>query len=160
MKEIVLTNHIEKCIVDDDDYESLITNDWYFDKKRNAIYACFKLGHNKYHTKKIGPVILNISKKGFTVKNINLDVFDNRKENLCVEPVKSQLRRIGNKISSSKYLGVKRLPNGRYRSTIQVSKVKYHIGIFKNETEAAMAYNKKAKELLGENAVLNEIPNE
>lgn len=45
----------------------------------------------------------------------------------------------------------------RFRSTIQVNQQKIYIGSFKTAEEAAKAYNKKAIELLGNKARLNEI---
>lgn len=44
-----------------------------------------------------------------------------------------------------------------WRAVITKNKQKYHLGLFKLEIDAAMAYNKKAIELYGKNAILNKI---
>ena len=60
---------------------------------------------------------------------------------------------------SSKYIGVSL--NKRYnkwQSEITHQNKKYSLGSFKDEKQAAEAYNKKAVELYGEFANLNEFP--
>jgi len=60
------------------------------------------------------------------------------------------------KNTSSKYKGVTfRKSVGKYQSRICVNKKPMHIGMFKTEIEAAMAYNRKAKELFGSFARFN-----
>jgi len=61
--------------------------------------------------------------------------------------------------STSKYKGVcwdKR--NKKWGVTIQANKKKYHLGYFKDEIDAAKAYDKKAKKLHGQFACLNFPP--
>lgn len=58
----------------------------------------------------------------------------------------------------SKYRGVThhiRRGYSYWRAKITVNKKVYYIGEFKNEKEAAMAYDRKARELLGNDAKLN-----
>ena len=58
----------------------------------------------------------------------------------------------------SKYRGVsKSWKSGYYRAYMTVNGIKYHLGQFLNENEAALAHNKKAIELLGDKAKLNKI---
>ena len=60
--------------------------------------------------------------------------------------------------ASSSYIGVSiRRNNGRWGSNISFDKHRIHIGVFSTEEEAALAYNKKAIELYGDNARLNII---
>ncbi len=47
----------------------------------------------------------------------------------------------------------------KYRAEIKCNGEKYRLGRFKTENEAAIAYNKKAIELYGTNANLNNIDN-
>ncbi len=61
------------------------------------------------------------------------------------------------KKATSIYKGVNLFKNGRWRSYIRCNYKYIHIGFFNTEVEAALAYNKKAKELFGEFAVLNII---
>jgi group I intron endonuclease len=58
--------------------------------------------------------------------------------------------------SSSKYIGV-RLRNGRYTAELCMGGKNIHIGSFGDEIEAALAYNEFAKNILGDDAVLNII---
>ena len=47
--------------------------------------------------------------------------------------------------------------NNRYRAVISVNRKSVHIGMFNTPEEAALAYNKKSKELFGENGKQNVI---
>ncbi|AXF54590.1 HNH endonuclease [Salicibibacter kimchii] len=62
------------------------------------------------------------------------------------------------KNTSSKYKGVTWLKKYcKWQSQIQKNGKHYYLGVFETESEAALAYNKVAKELFGEYARLNEI---
>ncbi len=87
---------------------------------------------------------------------------DNRKDNLrFVTVAQNQQNRRSFKNSSSQYKGVcwfKR--DNRWQVHIGHKGKQTHLGYFTCEHEAALAYNKKAKELFGEYALLNEVKNE
>ena len=60
------------------------------------------------------------------------------------------------KNSSSKYKGVSwNKANKRFLATISCDGKTYHLGTFKDEIEAAKAYDKKAKQLFEEFAYLH-----
>ena len=60
--------------------------------------------------------------------------------------------------NSSGYKGVFGHPESKkWRAQIRKDKITYHIGTFETKEEAALAYNKKAIELFGEFAWLNDI---
>lgn len=60
--------------------------------------------------------------------------------------------------SKSKYKGVSyRKDNDKWVATIMKNYEKYNLGTFDSEEEAALAYNKKAVELFGDFAVINEV---
>jgi phenolic acid decarboxylase len=103
--------------------------------------------------------ILN-SKNKPHVDHKNHNILDNRQENLSwCTPSENQANRIHNKNSTSKHKGVhwfKR--DNNWHAQITKDYKKYHIGYFKNEKDAALAYNKKAIELFGKFALLNEVP--
>lgn len=62
------------------------------------------------------------------------------------------------KDSSSKYKGVSfRKKIKKWEVSIKLNEKKQHLGFFTCEKEAALAYNKKAKEMFGEFANLNDI---
>ena len=67
----------------------------------------------------------------------------------------------GNKIIEnplSKYLNVTKMRN-KWQTSISINKKRVHIGTYNTEKEAAIAYNKKAIELFGDEAKLNIIEN-
>jgi hypothetical protein len=89
------------------------------------------------------------------VDHKNHDLLDNRKQNLriCTNQ-QNQFNKLKKKDASSKYKGVSYVPE-HYKCSIKYNGKNIHLGTFKTEDEAAKAYNKKAKELFGEFAILN-----
>lgn len=59
--------------------------------------------------------------------------------------------------TASKYRGISKYKGNKWRAVIHIKCKRFHLGIFNNEEEAALAYNKKAIELLGDKAKLNII---
>ena len=97
---------------------------------------------------------------GFDIDHWDRDIFNNQRLNLRV-CTKSQnsYNKISFKNSSSEYKGVCYLAKrNKYVANIGVEKRHIYLGIFKSETEAAIAYGNAAKELHGEFACLN-FPN-
>jgi hypothetical protein len=47
--------------------------------------------------------------------------------------------------------------NNRYRAVISIEKKSIHIGMFNTPEEAAVAYNKRSREIFGENGKLNVV---
>ncbi len=58
---------------------------------------------------------------------------------------------------SSVYKGVSKTKWNTWKASIRKDKKGFHLGTFNNELEAAMAYDKAAKELFGEFAKLNGV---
>jgi len=99
------------------------------------------------------------SKKDMVVDHINRDGLDNRRENLRLV---SRSENAHNVIRKNKngYRGVnfkKNLKIKPYVAQIKKDHKVIHIGCYRTPKEAGMAYNKKAKELFGDVAVLNKI---
>lgn len=63
----------------------------------------------------------------------------------------SRKRRTSSKVG---YTGVYK-ENNRYRAVISINRKAVHLGMFSTPEEAAMAYNKKSKELFGDEGKLN-----
>ena len=85
----------------------------------------------------------------------NGNKLDCRLENLLYRSrsVASRKRKTSSKIG---YTGVYK-ENNRYRAVISVNRKSVHIGMFDTAEEAALAYNKKSRELYGDNGKINVI---
>lgn len=94
--------------------------------------------------------------KGKVVDHINHDKRDNRKSNLRVcLPRENMLNRVSNR-GVSQYKGVSWHPkNKSWVSEIRKNGIKYHLGSFKSEEEAARAYDEAAKKYHKDFARLN-----
>jgi hypothetical protein len=92
------------------------------------------------------------------VDHINHNALDNRRSNLRLarRSDNSRNQKKCRKSTSSRYKGVyfDRF-SGRWKSQIQSSCTRSHIGRYDTEIDAALAYDKKATELFGEFACLN-----
>lgn len=85
----------------------------------------------------------------------NGNKLDCRLENLVYRSrsVASRKRKTSSKVG---YTGVYK-ENNRYRAVISIDRKSVHIGMFSTAEEAALAYNKKSRELYGENGKVNII---
>jgi len=145
------------AIVDAEDYEWLSNYKWCASRKKRVFYA----RRNERRTRRqiiMHRFILN-APKGLFVDHINHNGLDNRRSNLrlCTRTENNRNRRPNVQPNqSSKYKGVSfDKKRNLFRAFIYRNKKQYYLGSFKNETDAAKAYDKKAKELFGEFAYLN-----
>ena len=97
----------------------------------------------------------NRSKSKNLVGAKNGNKLDCRLENLAwrSRSVASRQRKTSSKVG---YTGVYK-ENNRYRAVISIDRKSVHIGMFATAEEAAMAYNKKSKELYGDDGKINVI---
>ena len=146
MKQIQMKTG-EVILVDDEDYDSLITHRWHISKG----YAWTrKYGKNPSRT----PMhrILMSPPQGFVVDHINGNPLDNRKTNLriCTEAENNRNVSIQSR-STSGLKGVSWYSAGnKWKAQIKVNGKRIHIGYFTNKEEAYEAYCKKGRELHGE----------
>ena len=107
-------------------------------------------------------LILGKPQKGMVTDHINHNGLDNRKENLRFATYaqnKSNAR--SHKNSSSQYLGVFwDKETQKWRVRLKHNGKFYNLGRFTCEHQAALVYNKKAKELRGKFANLNVVSQE
>ena len=91
------------------------------------------------------------------VDHINNNCLDNRMENLrsANSSVNSHNRK-KKEGCSSQYIGVSK-KGKRWQVSISYGNNQIYVGKFDNELEAATEYNKKAKEIYGDNANLNKF---
>lgn len=91
-----------------------------------------------------------------------IDHIDCNPQNNCVSNLreasakKNMMNTTPRKGCASRFKGVARKRN-KWRAYVTKDKVTHQLGTFESEEEAALAYNKKAVELFGEFANLNEV---
>lgn len=143
------------ALVDGEDYERISQHKWYAHKARNAFYAVRK----KTISRKM---ILMHREIMNTPPNVEIDhrnhcTLDNRKPNirLCTR-TQNQQNRNPQKNTSSKFKGICwKKEKKKWRACIKQNRKQLHLGYFNSETDAAKAYDTKARELFGEFANTN-----
>lgn len=142
-------------IVDPEDMYLLENHAWQPQLSKNgAVYFKAKIcGKNVYLHRRIsgaGPNQLADHKDGNT--------WDNRRSNLRIcNRSQSNANRCRRSDSRAPYRGITQTPSGRWLAQIMAEKKFTRIGLFDTPEAAAMAYDKKAVELHGEFARINNI---
>lgn len=104
--------------------------------------------------------ILNVD-EGILVDHRNHEGLDCRRENLRLcDTTENMMNRRKLAPGISKFKGVRKTPGGRWFSVISVQGIQIYLGIFDTETEAAAAYDARARVEYGEFAHLNFADNE
>lgn len=146
--------HGQTTLIDADDHKRVSKYVWNYQISGGYAYRC----NAEKEWIPLARFILG-KKKGIIVDHINGNRLDNRKKNLRVATAyQNNINRKPNKNKSSVYKGVmvKKRRYGTYiYAGIKKDKKVTHLGIFKTEKIAAMAYDKKAFEYWGEFAYLN-----
>ena len=143
----------DQFIFDLDDFAIVAKHTW--SKNESGYFTAKANGKNiRLHR------LITNPKNGLEVDHINRVKADNRKCNLreCTRCQNNQ--NMGKPLivnSSTKYKGVSKHKNGKYRAMIGIDNTRVHIGYFKTQEDAARAYNEKAKELHGEFAYQNTL---
>jgi hypothetical protein len=151
-------NKKAEAIIDAEDYERCKQYKWTgtLSAQGNMIVMCNGLSY-------LNEFIMNFkSTSTMCVDHKNGNTLDNRKENLQIITMQqNQIKKKMQKNNTSGYRGVTWYVNpgktSAWLAQIYFNYKRYHLGYFKTKEEAALAYNKKAKELFGKFAVLNKI---
>jgi len=108
--------------------------------------------NGKRHNLSLHRLITN-EDKGFVVDHKDGDYTNNRRENLriCTQKQNTANQRL-NKLNTSGFKGVSAVRNGKAWS---VRAADIHLGTYATREEAALAYDKAARELFGEFACVN-----
>jgi hypothetical protein len=154
MKEIKLTQN-KVALIDDEDFERINQYKWYAQKQKNNFYArrWIRVGKYKQLAIRMHREIIN-APKGSDVDHIDHNGLNNQRSNLRVC---SRSQNLMNLNLNNGYKCVYLLSSGRYKCQIHYNKINYYYGTYDTPEEAALVYNKKAKELFGEFANLNVI---
>jgi hypothetical protein len=145
-------NHI--AIVDLDMLSKLTPYKWHFHKAKKGRTAGYVYTRIDGKEVKMHQFILG-KKEKLEIDHKNGNGLDNRKRNLrhCSHGVNVQNSK-GR--GSSRFKGVsKHHENNKWQVRITYKKQLYFLGVFDDQYDAAREYDKKAKELYGENAYLN-----
>ena len=143
-------------MVDSEDFKRLNKHKWYALESEKTFYAVRNIGWPNQRRVRMHREILRVP--------INLETdhrnscgLDNRKQNLRVcTKAQNQHNQHLRQGTTSQYKGV----SWHKKSNLWITYIRcngkgYYLGTYKNEVEAAKAYDKKAKELFGEFAHLN-----
>jgi hypothetical protein len=150
MKKLTLTNGHE-AIVDDDDYDRLSVYSWHVQFKPNGRKYALRGDNVMLHR-----IVMGMPPADNDVDHINRDGLDCRKSNLRIA-LRTQNNWNATKRSNtkSKYKGVSRHVKGSWFSRIGVYGKDIYLGHFKNEVDAALAYDAAARKYCGQFARLN-----
>jgi len=158
MRKIPLTQG-KFALVDDADFEWLSQWKWCAIKWGNTWAATRNETGvtRRQHIVYMHRTILNLCRGSrWVTDHINHNGIDNRRCNLRVcTPQQNQWNYPKIKNTSSKYKGVSKHKDGGWVSNIVCNKKQIYLGYFKNERLAADSYDRKAIELFGEFANLN-----
>ena len=143
------------ALVDEEDYEWLNQWKWYYNNGYAARDQWDPITKKQIKIR-MHRIIMN-AKEGEEVDHINHNGIDNQKYNLRVCTVSQNMQNSkSNKNSSSQYKGVSYNPmTQKCQVQIMYNGKFIYLGYYKDEEEAARAYDKAAIELFGEFACLN-----
>jgi hypothetical protein len=153
----LLTCTGDYTLVDADIYELFQGDHWHFDGT-----SVFK-GVGKGRSHSLHTLILGSSPTGYVIDHKDNNPLNNQRSNLRFATYQQNsfnCKKMSTRPTTSEYKGVHRRKNGKWRAVIQHNGKKINIGTFKSESEAALSYNKLAKELFGEFAYLNQVEGE
>lgn len=162
MKKIELTQK-QFALVDDADFEWLNQWKWFTHNKEYSDYAarsCRSSG-DKRQTVMMHRVILELTDSLVYGDHKNGDGLDNQRHNLrSCTPYYNQGNRRKFTIGTSRFKGVCwNSKRKKWQADIGHMRTTINLGFFNSENDAAIAYNKRAKDLFGQFAKLNIIPN-
>ena len=148
-------------IVDDKDYERLSKHKWQAVKNKrdwNAQRCVWLRGQGKRKTLLMSRVIMD-DPVGVQVDHIHKDdgVIDNRKGNLRIVTNQQNTQNMRRHLKSeSQFKGIKRPGrNLQWQATIRANGKSIYLGLFRDEVDAACAYDAAARILFGEFAHTN-----
>lgn len=149
---------IDYALVDDEDYEKVKNIRWIIDHSGYAVASPNQIPKGK--SRRLARIIMGVvnpDQRKIQVDHKDRNILNNQKSNLRLATNQQNLFNSGiYKNNTSGYKGVAASKN-KWCARIKHNGEPIHLGTHKTKEEAALAYNKKAIELFGEFALLNEI---
>lgn len=154
MKEIKLTQG-KVALIDDADFDWLNQWKWHAHKRGETFYAARAI---KRKTNYMHRIIMN-PPKGVDTDHIDRNGLNCQRSNLRTCNRSQNCRNRSSRTNSySQYVGVSYYKRDDFwTARIEVKGKSIYLGIFKKETDAALAYNDAAKKYHGEFANLNKV---
>jgi len=144
------------AIIDLNDIDKVKNHYWRTHKGPYTYYAMTSQGLDSIGLHRI-IMELPLEEKKFVVDHKDFNGLNNRKSNLRIcSKLQNLMNKKSLKNSTSHYKGVS-LYQDKWSANIGYNNKTYNLGLFDNEIDAAVVYDKKAKELYGEFAYLNFI---
>lgn len=150
MRDILLSQGFI-TIVDDEDFDRVARFKWSAFVAKHTVYAMRSI----YYAPNIRQTVLlhvfiGEPENGLIVHHEDHNGLNNRRDNLSSMTRQQHNRLRGlNKNRVGMYRGVYPIGIGVYKATISISGKSYHLGTFRSEKDAAIAYDSAARELVG-----------
>lgn len=153
MREIKLSNSSKVALIDDEDFDKLGGYSWRSLRIKESFYAvsgyfaCMVYMHR----------LVLPDKVGFEIDHKDRDSLNNQKENLRYATFAQNQANKGLRFDNmSGAKGVCWHPGaGKWMARLNINKRAIYLGVFSDKASAIAAYNKAAKEHLGEFAYVN-----
>lgn len=158
MKEIQLTRK-KVALVDSQDYEQLNQWSWYANSNSPHLwYACRRKQVDKKRTLFLMHRVILNAPRHLQVDHINGNGLDNTRANLRLCTQSQNLHNQRTVFGSSKYKGVYWNKFGKqWRAHIGIDGKVVHLGYFRSEKQAALAYDNIVIKIIGKFAYTNQM---
>jgi len=138
MKEIALTNNMT-AFISECDYDRVIEKKWYGLRTKKTCYVrCTQNGQLLHR------FILNVNDSSVEIDHKDHNGLNNTRENIKIASRSDNVKNRRKHRGKSKYMGVTKHRFGGWQAQITIEGNQKYLGLFKNEIDAAKAYNHAA----------------
>jgi hypothetical protein len=151
MREISVSRGRFVALVDDEDYERIAAHKWHIHASGYAHRWSAGCGSQRIRMHR---AVLGITDSTTIIDHANGSGLDNRRCNLRICTAADNARN-ARALRHQHFKGIQRCVRGLWRARIRIDGKLTHLGVFKNEIDAALAYDAAAREFHGEFACVN-----